>query len=115
MSSIDFVNKKPIALPLVIEFLKDLKKEERSDFQDKLLNYLKKSAKLSKADCESLFKELSALGIPGLAEEHIVALLNILPRNLDEIRSVLTDKVNLSSENLKKIQEIISKYIKNEG
>jgi len=115
MSSIEFINKAPIAIPAAIALLKDLKKEERSDFQNKMFDYLKKMAKLPEESCKKLIEELLSQGIPGFTEEHAVMLANILPRNLDEVKAVLSEKINLSSENLKKIEEVLNKYIKNEG
>ncbi|MEM2873893.1 MAG: hypothetical protein QW063_00335 [Candidatus Nanoarchaeia archaeon] len=110
MTTAQIISKEPIAIPQLNKFLKEVKKEERSEIQNKIIDYSKKASKLSEADCKALIEELIGLGIPGFTEDLAVALANILPVTLTEIRTLLAGKSNLNPENFKKIQEILMKY-----
>lgn len=105
-------SKEPIAIPQLGKFIKDVKKEERAEIQNKILDYSKKTAKLSADDCAKLIDELMALEIPGFTRELAVSLANTLPITLTEIRAVFAGKANIPPESFKKIQELMIKYSK---
>lgn len=109
MSTIEFITKKPIAFPELLSYLKELKKEQRTEFQDKLLNFAKKNTRLSLPNYEKLIKELVNADILGLSEEDRVTIANILPRSMGELKAVLSAS-NLNQDAFKKIFDIISKY-----
>jgi len=106
----EILSKEPIAIPMLNGFLKDVKKENRAEVQEKILIYSKSTSKLSEADCKKALAELKELNIPGFTPDLAVALVNILPITLTEIRAVLSGKSNINPENFKRIQEILVKY-----
>ena len=108
----EIVSKEPIAIPQLSKFLKEAKKEDRAEIQNKILDYSKKASKLTEANCEKLIAELKSLNIPGFTDDLAVSLANILPITLTEIRSLMSGKSNISPENFKKMQEILVKYSK---
>ena len=108
----EILSKEPIAISMLGSFLKDVKKEERVEIQEKILTYSKSTAKLSEADCKKLIAELKGLNVPGFTSDLAVALANVLPITLTEIRAVLAGKSSINPENFKRIQEILVKYTK---
>jgi DNA-directed RNA polymerase subunit F len=108
----EILSKEPIPIPMLNSFLKEIKKEKRSEIHEKLLAYVKNTAKLSEADCQKALQELKELNIPCFTTDLAVSLLNIMPLTLTEIRTVLAGKININPENFKKIQEILLKYVK---
>ena len=112
MTSAQIASKEPIAIPQLGKFLKDIKKEDRAEIQNKIFDYSKKVSKITEADCEKLVAELKGLNIPGFTDDLAVSLANILPITLTEIRSLMSGKSNISPENFKKMQEILVKYSK---
>lgn len=95
-----------------------LKEElEKIKKRDKELNfraarteeYLQHFATLK--DSEELHKKIEVLDIPRLKEQHIVKIVDILPKTVDELKAVLQGyTITLNNENLKKIVEVIDKF-----
>ena len=112
MTDLKMLTKEPLTIPNVEKILKARKKEDRNEVQSKVLDYSKKVSKLSEADSNKLVGDLEGLQIPGLTKEEIVSITNISPVTLTELRAVLSGKANLSSENFKRIQEVLVKYAK---
>lgn len=106
----EILSKEPIGIPMLTGFIKDVKKEDRAEIQEKILEYSKKTSKISEADCKKLVDELKELNIPGFTTDLAVSLANIVPITMTEIRSVLAGKSNINPENFKKIQEVLLKY-----
>jgi DNA-directed RNA polymerase subunit F len=71
--------------------------------------YLKKFAKLSKADALKLIEELKALNNPKLKEENFIKLADFIPADSEEINKVLPE-AGLSEEEAGAILAIIKKY-----
>ncbi|MEM4248578.1 MAG: hypothetical protein QXH80_04870 [Candidatus Nanoarchaeia archaeon] len=106
------VNKEALTLPKVAKIIQSIgKKEERIEIQNKVIDFAKKAAKLKDADTEKLLEELRALNVPGLADEYLVQVVNIMPADLSELKAVLSSsKATISPDSFKKIQEVIVKY-----
>jgi DNA-directed RNA polymerase subunit F len=89
------------------------KKEDRAEIQNKVLEFAKKSSKLSEKDAEKLIEELKGLNIPMITEELVVQIANFLPSDLSELKTTFAGaKVNISPENFKRIHELIKGYKK---
>jgi DNA-directed RNA polymerase subunit F len=57
-------------------------------------------------------KELGEIGISRLNEKHIALIVNILPVDLDSLRTVLSgENITLKDDDLKKIVETVIKYV----
>ncbi|MBI4095892.1 MAG: hypothetical protein HY438_03470 [DPANN group archaeon] len=108
------VNKEPLHLPALAKVLQAIgKKEERADIQNKVLDYAKANSRLKDDDAEKLREELRALDIATLTNEHIVQIIDLLPQDLAELKSVFAgSKTNLSPEQFQKIAEICKTFKK---
>lgn len=75
--------------------------------------YLDHFATLSDKDAEELKKKIEELNISRLRQEHICKLLDVLPADQDDVKSVLQGySLTITNENLKKIADVIKEYKK---
>jgi DNA-directed RNA polymerase subunit F len=112
MTDAKIISKEAIAIPSIEKVLKSRKKDERAEIQNKVLGHSKKFGKLTETESNKLVQELQGLEIPGLTKEEIIAIADIVPATLTELRSVLSGKANLSPENFKRISDIVVSYTK---
>lgn len=81
---------------------------ELSFTAQKAYDYLEQFSHLDKKKTDELFKKLTALEIPRLKEMHINKLIDILPKDQRDVRTILQAySVTVSNENLKKISDVI--------
>ena len=108
------LRKEPITYPEVVKILSGFGNvPDRSEIQNKVISAVKKFKKLKENQAKKLADELKSLGLATLTEEHIAEIVNILPADLAELKSVFAgSKTTISPENFKKINEIILKYKK---
>lgn len=71
--------------------------------------YLKKFTKLSKKDALKLKEELQGLNNAKMREEHIIKLVDILPRDAEDVNKIFSDS-GLTEEETNAILEITKKY-----
>lgn len=86
--------------------------EPMTDEQKKLLNYIGKFPTLSAKDAEDLQKNLSGLNL-GLSTSQIVKIIDVLPKNVDEIRAIFSKdkKFSHNADDLKQILDSIAQYV----
>jgi DNA-directed RNA polymerase subunit F len=73
--------------------------------------YLKNFAVLSQGDIDELTKELVALNVPRLKEQHICKIIDVLPEAEEELKVVLQGyALAISKDNTKKICDAVAKY-----
>jgi len=63
--------------------------EELSYRSNKAKEYLDNFVTLSKSKKEELFKKLNALKLTRLRDEHIIKLIDFIPRNIEDLKVVL--------------------------
>ena len=97
------LNKKSLALAEIKHYIKDL--EDKKATQD----YLKTFVKVSKVDAEKMAKELKELNNPKIKDEHIVKVVDFLPKDSEDVNKIFID-VSLSEEEANAISEIVKKY-----
>ncbi|MAG38043.1 DNA-directed RNA polymerase subunit F [Candidatus Pacearchaeota archaeon] len=97
------LEKQPLALADVKAHIKDV--EEKKD----LLLYLKKFTILSPQKAKALAEEIRALKNVKIKEEDIIAVLNFLPKDAEDVNKIFID-VSLSQEEINQILEIVKKY-----
>lgn len=74
--------------------------------------YLQQSFVLKKKDAEELFKTLIGLDLPRLKDMHVHKIIDIMPVNNEELKSLLTGyNISLSGDNLKKILDAVAEYL----
>lgn len=97
------LDKKPLALAEIKQYIKDL--EDKKATQD----YLKNFVKVSKADAEKMAKEIKELNNPKIKDEHIVKVVDFLPKDSEDVNKIFID-TSLSEEEANVISEIVKKY-----
>jgi DNA-directed RNA polymerase subunit F len=91
--------------------LSERKKEVELGYEQKnALDYLKKYDKLTEKNAKELMEKLSE--IKKLRERQIIAIMNILPKDTDDLRLILEKDYNLLTEDEKNlILENVKKFI----
>ena len=85
------IEEKPIPLGEVKDVLSNLKKSDKelNFLSNKTNEYLDAFISLSKEKKDNLKKSLHDLNLTRLKEEHIVKIIDFLPKNVSELKSVL--------------------------
>ncbi|MCA9485495.1 MAG: hypothetical protein KC506_01475 [Nanoarchaeota archaeon] len=96
-------NKTPVTLAEAKEIVDKL--EEKQEVKD----YLKKFTKLKPDKAKALKEELIALDNIKIREEHLVKLVDFVPKDADDLHKVLPD-ASLTEEEINAILEITKKY-----
>lgn len=113
MRSVEVVGKEYVSISEVYAALKKVKDEDRNYEQKLTWEHVSKFKKLSVSDVKKLRKELEELDLRRLKEEHVTQIIDILPRNVKELKLVLEPmKINVHEDEYKKISEVVSKYVK---
>ena len=88
------------------------KKEGELSYEQNLtLEYCKKFSKLNKKEVSSLIKELTSL--EKVSEKHAIVLVDLLPKNENELRLIFAKEHFILSEGeLKNILDVLAKYRK---
>lgn len=102
---------KPLGMPEAREILTSREKERELVYEQKVaLEHLKKFTKLKVADAKKFLEELNS--ILRMSPETAVQILDIMPKNADELRMIFSrEKFSLKEEEINKILEIIKKYM----
>ncbi|HIJ97579.1 TPA: DNA-directed RNA polymerase subunit F [archaeon] len=105
-------NSEPISLAEAKELIEVRKKEGELSYEQNLtLEYTKKFSKLSADDARALVNEL--LQIEKLTRVQAIELIDLFPKNLDELRLIFTkEHFVMSDEDLQKILGVLDKYRK---
>lgn len=90
------------------------KKQELTYREEKSKEYLKNFSGISFKNFKAAKKELEELKIPRLEDHHIIKILDIMPKNGTELRSIVTNSGTvLVDESVKKILKVLEGYSKN--
>jgi len=109
----------PLNLVEVREFAVDIGKESKKGKEEaeedssnakKIVQFAKKFSKLKKEEAEKLKKEVNALGILKIKPIYLEKVVEILPKDADDVRKIFTD-VNLDQNEISQIIEVVKKYI----
>lgn len=95
-------NSQPLSLAEVKHYLKDSTNEVMN-------TYLKEFCHIEHAEAKKLADEIRAINSPKVREEHIVKILDFLPKDAEEINKIFVD-VSLSEEEANAFLEIVKKY-----
>ena len=106
-----FIEEKPLSLTDAKTIVADIEKrdEEMNYLSNKTKEYLGAFATLSQKKKDELQKNLEGLNLTRLKEEHIMKIVDFLPKTVDELKIVL-QAYPLSMP--KKDQEAIVKAVK---
>ncbi|MEI6850145.1 MAG: hypothetical protein WCK29_03830 [archaeon] len=99
------LNKTPVTIAEVKDYLKDLDGEETKVLQD----YIKAYSKVSKADALKMKEELAALNNIKMKEEHIIKIIDLMPKDSEDLAKIFMD-VSLTEEEVNSILAIVKNY-----
>lgn len=110
MTDIKFIEKTPICLGALAEEVKKAAedKENPITLQQRVKDYAINFSKLNKEKELKLLKAIKDLEIPLLTDSHMVEIINLMPENLPELRTIFAgSKTTITLENLTKILEVL--------
>lgn len=111
MTNPQFVEEQPLALVDVKDILEKIDKrdEELNYISNKVKEYLDQFVTLSANKRNDLYKQLVDLNLTRLKEEHIMKIIDFLPKSINELKIVLQAYPITMP---KKDQEAIAKVVK---
>ncbi|KHO51091.1 MAG: hypothetical protein QT07_C0005G0045 [archaeon GW2011_AR16] len=115
MSSLKIIEEVPVTLVHLKEDLQRIKKrDEELNFRaNKTEEYLNTFSTMKPSDAEELFSKLKELGLPRVRDDHLVKLIDLLPLNVEELKTVMSAySVTISTDNAKKIVDLVVEYAK---
>lgn len=89
------------------------KKEKEIGEEDKgkkIITFTKKFSKLNKENAEKLKQEISNLGILKIKPAYLTKIIDILPRDAEDVRKIFID-VNLDQNEINQIIDTVKKYV----
>ncbi len=105
--------KEPVLMTELANELKVIDKTEIKALQQKTGDYALKFSKLNKDKEAKLFKEILGLEVPRLEREQVATIVNLLPKNETELRTVFAGtKTTVTQENIIKILDTLKQYEK---
>jgi DNA-directed RNA polymerase subunit F len=73
--------------------------------------YLNLVVKLTDKETKELYKKIEELNIPRMKPEHIVKIIDLMPKTVDDIKLFLQgDPITVTQENMKKIIDLIEAH-----
>lgn len=110
MVEINVIEEKPLTLVEVNEKLKQiLKRDKELSFRgNKTKEYLDSFVQKTMKEVEELKKKIIELDIPRLKDKHIAKIIDIMPEDMDSLKSIFSgEPITLKEEDLKRILGII--------
>ena len=109
MSEFQVLEESAVSLVDLKKSLKSLQAEAPLSFRaEKTHAYLEGFELYDAKEADALHKKVVALEIPRLKERHIVKIIDIMPKDLDSLRLLLsTETLTIKDEDLKKILDVI--------
>ena len=111
MADTEILSETPIGMNELKKELASIKKRDKElNFRAaKAEEYLQSFTLSDKSD--ELLKQLNALKIPRLKEQHIVKIIDIIPHSVEELKGILQGyTVTVNNDNIKKIIDTINKF-----
>ena len=108
----EIMSETPVTMAKLSEELEKIKKRDKElNFRAaKTEEYLNQFVKAKKAD--ELVEKINKLNIPRLREQQITKIIDVLPATVKDLKMILQGyTMTVSSENLKKIVDVINDFI----
>ena len=108
----EIISEKPISISeLKVELEKIKKRDKELNFRAaRTEEYLQHFTTLKNP--EGLYKKIEDLKVPRLREQHIIKIIEIVPKTIEELKTILQGyTITVNNDNLKKIVETVNKFI----
>jgi len=105
------LSEKPVIMAEVKDELSKIQKKagELNFRANKTFDYLKEHSKGSASKAKELYVKIEGLGVPRLKEEHIVKIVDTLPKYPEEVKALLSGyTITVSNDNAKKIADAVN-------
>jgi DNA-directed RNA polymerase subunit F len=112
--SLEIIKKTPVNMVEVkTELDKIRKRDEELNFRtEKLEDYLNRFVHLTPKQAKELYDKLMDLNIPRLKDMHIHKIIDILPKDVDDIKLILQGFViNVTKDNSLKIVNAVKDFL----
>jgi DNA-directed RNA polymerase subunit F len=107
------IEKQPVTLQELAKQLGEIKKKEMTPIQQKVHDFAKRFSKITPANAAKLKEDFKKLDITRLTDDHIADMINIMPQDLSELKTIFVKtNTTLPPEDFKRISELINKYRK---
>lgn len=112
MSDYNILSEEPVSITEAFDAIgKKEGKDELTYREEKSLEYLKKFKKVSIEDLPKIKEEIEGLEIPRLESEHIIKIIDIMPKSGTELRAIVSNSGTvLVDESVTKILDVLNKY-----
>jgi len=109
MVEIEIIEENSLTMTELKEKLQDIKKSQELSFRgNKTLDYLNNFTKLSAKQVNEIKEKLKSLDIIRLKDKHIVKIIDIMPQDLESLKTILTqDNITVKAEELEKVLECL--------
>jgi DNA-directed RNA polymerase subunit F len=105
MANLEIVNEYPLSMQELKEKLDQIKKRDK-DLNPRGIKTYDYITRFLKKDSKKLKDSLNKLGILRLKDKHINKIIDIFPKNIDELKAILSgENLTLKQEDLTKIVE----------
>ena len=114
MTNPKVISQEPVTMAEVKSELEKIKEKNKElNFRaTRTEEYLNIFTKLSKTKAEELKKKLVGLNIPRLGTDHIVKVVDTMPKTADELKVVLQGyPLTITKENMGKIAEAVKDFL----
>jgi DNA-directed RNA polymerase subunit F len=118
MGNPEIVSETPVSMhDLKEELVKIKKRDKELNYRaTKVEEYLNQFVHLKNKQYTEIKEKIEKLQVPRLRELHIYKILDVMPANIEELKTILQGyTITVSNENLKKIVDIITEITKDDG
>ena len=114
MANIQVINEYPLTLVELKDKLVSIKKRDKelNDKGNKIKDYVDLFANLTSKKVAELKKKIMGLEISRLKDRHVAKIINIMPEEVDSLRTVFVgETVTIKPEDLKRIIGVVKEYV----
>ena len=111
MANVKIIAEEPVTMEQLKSELASIKKRDKelgyrsSKSEEYLLHFTRIK------DTEDIVKKIDKLQIPRLKTNHIVKIVDIMPKTVDDVKLILQAyTITVNNDNVKKILEVLEKY-----
>ena len=109
MANLEIINEKSLSMQELKDKLDQIKKRDK-DLNPREIKTYDYINRFVKKDVKKLKENLGNIGILRLKDRHINKIIDILPKDIDDLKSILSgENLTLKQEDLGKIIETIKK------